>query len=55
MKIGFVFTNYNNADFTRGAVHSISLNKKWRNCSVVVVDNNSDEKDIRLLKEIKKT
>ena len=54
MKIGFVFTNYNNSSFTREAIHSISLNGNWNNCFVVVVDNNSDDADIELLKEIER-
>ena len=54
MKLGFVFTNFNNSSFTREAIHSIALNGNWNDCCVVVVDNNSDEKDIKLLKEIKR-
>jgi len=54
MKIGFVFTNYNNSLFTREAIHSIALNSNWNDCYIVVVDNSSDEKDIELLKEIKR-
>jgi len=54
MKIGFVFTNYNNARFTREVIHSLSLNEEWNNCYVVVVDNSSDENDIKLLEEIKR-
>jgi GT2 family glycosyltransferase len=54
MKIGFVFTNFNNSRFTRTAIHSLSLNKDWNNCYVIIVDNNSDENDIKLLKEIKR-
>jgi len=54
IKIGFVFTNYNNSTFTREAIHSIFLNKKWNNCYIVVVDNNSDEMHVELLKEVKR-
>jgi hypothetical protein len=54
MKIGFVFTNFNNSRFTREAIHSIFLNGDWKNIYVVVVDNHSVEKEIELLKEIKR-
>jgi len=54
MKIGFVFTNYNNSSYTREAIHSIALNGNWNDCCVVVVDNNSDEKDVKLLNKIKR-
>jgi len=54
MEIGFVFTNYNNSPFTREAIHSIAQNNRWDDSYVVVVDNNSDQKDIELLKQIKR-
>ena len=54
MKIGFVFTNYNNSHFTREVIYSLSLNEEWNNYCVVVVDNNSDEKDIDQLKKIQR-
>jgi GT2 family glycosyltransferase len=54
MKIGFVFTNYNNSCFTREAIRSLSLNCAWNECYIVIVDNNSDENDIKLLKELQK-
>jgi GT2 family glycosyltransferase len=53
MKVGFVFTNYNNSHFTRQAIHSISLNDNFDNCYIVVVDNKSEIEDIELLKLIK--
>ena len=53
MKVGFVFTNYNNANYTKDAIESI--NKINNNDSkVVIVDNKSIEKDILLLKEIER-
>lgn len=54
MKIGFVFTNFNNSHFTRKAIHSLFLNEDWNNCHVAVVDNSSDENDIKLLHDIKR-
>jgi len=54
VKIGFVFTNYNNSHFTREAIHSLYLNEEWNDSYVAVVDNNSGEEDINLLKEIKR-
>lgn len=53
MKVGFVFTNYNNSNFTRQVIHSISLNDYFDNCYIVVVDNKSEIEDIELLKLIK--
>lgn len=54
MKIGFVFTNYNNSQYTRKAIHSISLNENWNNCYIVIVDNCSKQADIEQLEAIKK-
>jgi GT2 family glycosyltransferase len=54
LKIGFVFTNYNGSSFTRIAIRSLFSNEKWRNCYVVVVDNNSNDEDIEKLKEIRR-
>jgi len=53
MKIGFVFTNYNNSHYTRQVIQSISLNDNWENSYVVIVDNNSEEEDVKLLESIK--
>lgn len=52
MKIGFVFTNYNNSKFTRDAVKSITLNEFFFESYVIVVDNRSDDKEVEILKEI---
>lgn len=54
MKIGFVFTNYNNSKFTRQVVHSILENENHKDAHIVIVDNNSDFNDIELLNLIKK-
>lgn len=53
MKIGFVFTNYNNSHYTRQVIHSISLNDNWIDSYVVIVDNKSELQDVELLKSIK--
>lgn len=53
MKIGFVFTNYNNSHYTRQVIHSISLNDNWSDSYVVIVDNKSELQDVELLKSIK--
>lgn len=51
MKIGFVCTNYNNSRYTREAVCSL-LRDGGDECRIVVVDNNSDSKNIEALKSI---
>lgn len=53
MKIGFVFTNYNNSAFTEDAIKSIG---KVDNCNfeIVVVDNASDKEDVKELRRIEK-
>lgn len=53
MKIGFVFTNYNNSHYTRQVINSISLNPNWNDSYIVIVDNKSEPSDIELLKVIK--
>lgn len=54
MKIGFVFTNFNNSKFTKEAVHSIALSSNIDTSIVIIVDNNSDEENKKELKEIEK-
>lgn len=54
MKIGFVFTNYNNSDYTRVAVQSIINNDYLNETEIIIVDNKSEEYDLTLLKIIKK-
>lgn len=50
MKVGFVFTNFNNADFTINAINSLQENSD--NYSIVVVDNFSDDNDKEKLKSL---
>jgi GT2 family glycosyltransferase len=50
LKIGFVFTNYNNSMFSIEAVRSIFENANSDHAHIVIVDNNSDFKNIKLLK-----
>lgn len=52
MKVGFVFTNYNNSHYTRDVIHSITLNKFYDDSYIVVIDNKSETADIELLKLI---
>lgn len=54
MKIGFVFTNYNNAEITRNAVQSIFTCTKSCDAHVVVVDNRSEHGDVKALKDLEK-
>lgn len=51
MNIGFVFTNYNNAKYTKNAVESIHK-FEYNNIKVIIVDNKSKEDDIIILKEL---
>ena len=53
MKIGFVITNYNNSHFTKEAIRSISANKLSDKTHIVIVDNNSNEKEVELLQNIR--
>ncbi len=48
-KLGFVCTNYNNADFTINAIHSLQEFGNV-NIHIVVVDNNSEISDVNKLK-----
>ena len=54
MKIGFVFTNYNNSAYTKNAVASIAENEGDDSSEIVIVDNASEESDVRMLREIKR-
>lgn len=54
MRIGFVFTNYNNSNYTKAAIHSILTNDLLNETHIVIVDNNSADDDIRQLKVIMK-
>lgn len=52
MKIGFVFTNYNNSKFTLDAIESILKNDFASSAHIIIVDNKSDEKEIEILNNI---
>lgn len=52
MKVGFVFTNYNNSQYTRDVIHSISLNANFNDSYIVIIDNKSELGDIEQLKNI---
>jgi len=52
MKIGFVFTNFNNSKFSREAVKSISLNEFVSESQVIIVDNGSDDSEVDILNKI---
>ncbi len=49
--IAFIFTNYNNSKITLQLVDSLSLNESWDNYTIIIVDNDSNEENISLLKE----
>lgn len=52
MKFGFVFTNYNNSQYTKDVIHSLSINKNFDDCFIVIVDNKSEADDLDNLKKI---
>jgi len=52
LRIGFVFTNYNNSNVTRDAVESIYQHELLKDCPVIVVDNNSDSENADILRKI---
>jgi hypothetical protein len=52
MKIGFVFTNYNTSHLTAEAIISILSNDNREEISIVIVDNMSDKKNVKSLKDI---
>lgn len=54
MKIGFVFTNYNNSQYTRDVIYSLSISVYFNQCHVVIIDNKSNIDDIMSLYEIEK-
>src|SRR5689334_1007550 len=51
MKIGYVCTNYNNSEYTREAVRSL-LKNEGHEFRIVVVDNHSDEENVKALKRL---
>lgn len=52
MTLGYVCTNYNNSKYTMSAIESLVTEDTKRNIVIVVVDNNSDNGNIELLKTI---
>lgn len=48
MKVGFIFTNFNNSKFTKEALLSISKTE-YSSSPVIVVDNNSNEGEVTAL------
>jgi len=50
LRIGFIFTNYNNSNVTRDAVKSIYQNESLKDSPVIVVDNNSDSENADTLR-----
>lgn len=50
--VGFVFTNYNNSEYTKNCIKSIMECSDNHRCIITIVDNNSEEDDIKLLKEL---
>jgi GT2 family glycosyltransferase len=51
MKVGYVCTNYNNSAHSREAVRSL-LRDSGEEYRIVVVDNNSDSKNVEALKKV---
>jgi GT2 family glycosyltransferase len=52
MKIGFVFTNYNNSQYTKDLIYSLSINENFDDCFIIIVDNKSESEDLFNLKKI---
>jgi GT2 family glycosyltransferase len=52
MRIGFVFTNYNNSSYTRAAIASLYDQGKRRDVCIAVVDNRSCDDEIRSLEDM---
>jgi GT2 family glycosyltransferase len=51
MKVGFVCTNYNNAELTREMIASLHGGGAWDDVQVVVVDNRSVPDDVAVLED----
>jgi GT2 family glycosyltransferase len=54
MKIGFVFTNFNSSSYTKDLVISLRQFNSQNNYPIIIVDNDSNEENIALLKLIEK-
>jgi len=53
MKIGFVFTNYNSTSYTKDLIISLNLVSSDIKGPIIIVDNNSDEENVKELKSLK--
>lgn len=53
MNIGFIFTNFNNSDFSVKAVDSVEASDA-AGSPILIVDNNSDDLNVDILKELEK-
>jgi len=51
MKLSYICTNYNNSTYTRTAIETL-LCDSHHNYAVIVVDNNSDTKNVDILRSI---
>jgi len=54
MRLGFVFTNYNNSGYTENAIKSIVNYNRGKLFKIIVVDNLSDKEDVINLQRIEK-
>lgn len=55
MKVGFIFTNFNNSSFTKDAVASLNSPKNSQHdYYITIVDNNSNQENVDILVSIKK-
>jgi len=52
MRVGFVFTNYNNSEYTKNAIISIVESVDVKSFQIVIVDNKSDQTDVDKLKDL---
>ncbi|TSA14244.1 glycosyltransferase family 2 protein [bacterium] len=52
MRVGFVFTNFNDAQITGEAVRSIVRDKSRHELKIVIVDNGSNQENLALLEKI---
>lgn len=52
MRLGFVFTNFNNTLFTKQAIESIAKDMNFPNSYIVIVDNSSEAEEVEKLKAL---
>jgi GT2 family glycosyltransferase len=55
LNIGFVFVNYNNSIITHELIKSLRAQNAEHNFPIVIVDNASSDKDVKILHEIRAT